>query len=353
MKVPSKVLEKFEKYTPIIDKEMKDLLESQEDLLMYQMMSYFLGFKNEKLDDLPNSYGGKRFRPGLTLLLSDFYGTADNAIEVATAIEIFHNFTLIHDDIEDNDPIRRGRPTVWRLWGITQAINTGDAQMMLANIKLIEGIKKHNLSLDIYEFLNKVYLKIAEGQFKDLHMADLPLDDTLVTEEYYLDMIAKKSAYLVGASAKVAGMIAGKDQSEVDALWDYGYNLGLAYQISDDVVSIWSDLENTGKEELADIREKKKTLPVICLFEKASAEERKKLEELYSNSKSLSDSEVSYVKQLLDAYKIKDIAVSRVIESVKKIEESIEKLSFGESEKTMLKKINEALFPVLFEENKC
>ena len=172
MKKPENVLKIFEKYTPLVDGEIKRLISGQEKYEMYDMLSYFFGYLNEDLKP-EEGYGGKRFRPGITLLISDFYGTAAKALCPACAVEIFHNFTLIHDDIEDNDPIRRGRPTVWKKWGVAHAINAGDAQLVLA---LTEVLNDTKLSADkkakIMSFLNEIYVKVMEGQFLDFTLAE-------------------------------------------------------------------------------------------------------------------------------------------------------------------------------------
>ncbi len=347
MKKPTKVLEIFEKYNPEIEKMIKEIISGQEDFLMYDMMSYFFGFLDEDLREA-SDYGGKRFRPGLCLLLSDFFGLQKQALEVAVAIEIFHNFTLIHDDIADKDDFRRGRPTVWKKWGLNHALNTGDAQLLLVNSALCRHLRKNQKTgLRVQEYANRKFIEVAEGQFLDFRLSELPLDDPFVTEENILKMMTKKSGVLVGLSSAVSGIIAQKSESEVENLWNYGLNLGVTYQFCDDIASVWGKKEVSGKEELADIREKKKTLPIIFLFEGSEAGQKDRLRELYLKKEDLSPKEVSEVKEGLDRLKIKNRVIEEAEKRLKKVEDSIKKMPFTQKEKETLKKINEALFPLL------
>lgn len=345
MKKPKEVLKLFEKYSVLIDKEIKELLESQERHLMYNMMSYFFGFKDENLKDI-ETYGGKRFRSGLCLLLADFYGKLEKAMEFAASIEIFHNFTLIHDDVEDRDPLRRGRPAVWRLWGINHAINTGDAQLVLANMKLASAVKNNpELSSDIQETINKHYLEVAEGQFLDFTLSELPVGDKFVTEENYMKMITKKSAVLVAVAAKAAGMACGLKKEEINILWDYGFNLGLAYQLSDDLASIWASTDQTGKVEANDLEEKKKTLPIIYLYKKLKETDQAKFKAVYNQERELTHNQISEIKGLLSQNQAHDYVWGKIRECAQKSQEAIEKLSLSLEQKRTLISINNALIP--------
>jgi len=343
MEKPAEVLRIFEKYTPLVDGEIKSLLSAQDNLLMYDMMSYFFGYLDEDMKPV-TGFGGKRFRPGICLLLADFYGSLEKTIEIATSIEIFHNFTLIHDDIEDRDQMRRGRPTVWNKWGINHGINTGDAQLLLVNLEFDRFAKKNpTISSRIHELTNKRYLTIAEGQFMDFHFSELPIHHAEVTEKGSFDLMGSKSGVLVGLPAEVAGLVAGKSDEECKALWDYGYNLGLAYQLSDDLVSIWGSSEKSGKLELADIKEKKKTLPIIHLYEISNAGNKTILENLYNKKQDLTDLETAAVKRLLDDSDTYEYVWAKAQECVSKVCEAIEKLSITLEDKRLLKEINEAL----------
>lgn len=345
MKEPRQVLEIFKEYTPRIDAEILDLLQGQRELLMYDMISYFFGYLDENLEKVAN-YGGKRFRSGLCMLLADFYGKADGALEVASSIEIFHNFTLIHDDIADGDLVRRGRPTVWSKWGVNHGINTGDAQLLLASKEINRFIARNPiLGSKINDFVTSKYIEVAEGQFLDFSFSDLPLDSEEVSEENTLDMIGKKSGVLVGIPAKCAGMLTGQSDEECEALYEYGFNLGLSYQLADDLVSIWGSIADSGKDELMDIYDKKKTLPIIYLFNKLEGEERESVLKLYSKPGNLTLSEVNYIKGLLDRSDAEQYLKDRALESVAIVEKSIDKLSISEEDKKTLNCITKALLP--------
>jgi len=347
MQKPTEVLNIFEKFTPLVDAEIKSLIDQQDKLLMYDMMSYFFGYLDENLDKTDN-YGGKRFRPGLALLCADFFGKSAETLGAATAIEIFHNFTLIHDDIEDNDPIRRGRPTVWKKWGISHGINTGDTQLVLAFKELGRAYSDNpELFAKINIFLAGVFQSVAEGQFMDFTLADLILDDSLVTEDAYLDMICRKSAVLVAASAKVAGIVAGASEKDQDCLWDFGLHLGYAYQLNDDLLSIWGSAKSTGKVEAKDIEEHKKTLPIIYLYSKLTEIDKAKFAELYNKSEELSPSEISEIKSLLDERGAGEYVLGKINEHMALSEQAITGLEITDDQKSLLRAINKALIPEL------
>lgn len=347
MKEPKDILKLFERYTPEIDDEIKGLLKSHTDLDMYKMISYFFGFLDKSFKEMKN-YGGKRFRPGICLFLAECYGVKEKALELATAIEIFHNFTLIHDDIEDRDELRRGRPTLWKLWGINHGINTGDAQLHLVNEELYKYAEKNPQdNIKILLYINQKFLEVVEGQYLDFTLSELPINDKEVNMNNMIDMIGRKSAVLVGCSASTAGMVAGLDQSEIDNLWNYGYNLGLTYQFCDDLTSIWGNKEESGKDELADIREKKKTLPILYLYQNADKKTQARLVSLYSKRNDLTTSEIYEVKKMLDDMEIKNLVINRARKSLDLVYSAIEKLSISNKNKKTLREINDALFPVL------
>jgi geranylgeranyl pyrophosphate synthase len=345
MKTPDQVLGIFDQYTKTVDVEIKSLIDSHPDILMYQMMNYFMGYLDEDLK-VTTGYGGKRFRPGLCLLLAEYYSSKENALEVAAAIEIFHNFTLIHDDIADGDLLRRGRPTVWNKWGINHGINTGDAQLILVTKELNKLIKRNpTLGIDIQSFCFDKFLDVAEGQFLDFTFSETGISNPNITEENTLDMMGRKSGILVGIPAKAAGMIAGISAEEQDKLWEFGYNLGLAYQLFDDIVSIWGSAVESGKDELMDLFDKKKTLPVIYLYRNSTDQNKKILETLYSKRGQLDTEEVSIVKTLLDENGARNYVEQKAAAAVTNVMDSIETLSLTREHKDKLIAITFALLP--------
>ena len=343
MQAQDKIKKLFGPYNAEVEEEIKRLLTEQPDFLMYDMMRYFFGFLDEGLKPV-EIYGGKRFRPGLCLMIAEMYGHRSEALEAATAIEIFHNFTLIHDDIEDNDCLRRGRPTVWKLWGVNHGINTGDGQLMLVNLELAKMAQRNLESFPIIlEFLNKKFLEVIEGQFLDFTLAELPLNDEFVTENNYLMMIQKKTSVLVGAAASVAGIIARVGREEQEVLWRFGLNLGLAFQVQDDLISIWSNAEQTGKIEVNDLYEKKKTLPILRLYDRLQGDEKKKLLEIYQQSNRLSEAEVGEIINWLNREDAYDYTKTKMNSYIDKAKEAITGLLVKEQDRIKLLEVVEAL----------
>ncbi len=267
---------------------------ARNDYAMYGMMRYFMGYTDEQFNPV-EARVGKRVRPGLLLLIAEGYGISDDAIPSALSIELFHNFTLIHDDICDHDESRRGRPTVWKLWGVDHAINTGDGQLILALRALEEPSPlSHEVRNTVRTRLLERYLEVVEGQFLDFSLATTKLRDSFVSKETYLSMLQKKTAKLVRASTEVAPMLVGRSAEEVGSLGDFGENLGMAYQLYDDWQGIWGMPEKTGKKRAGDIYEHKKTLPVIHALAQLGKEDAQRLEEIYDGA-TISESMVEEV----------------------------------------------------------
>lgn len=266
---------------------------------LYGMMRYFMGFADEQLKSV-RVYGGKNFRSALCLLVADLYGNKESALSAAISLELFHNMTLIHDDIVDKDTMRRGRPTLWKLAGIPHAINTGDAQLLLVYRALGEGIAQHaERGLRAHQFATERYLEIAEGQFLDFSLTDLALADGEVTEEAYFTMSKKKTSVLVGAATTLGGIMTGASLEDCERLYAYGVSLGMAVQLNDDYMSIWGDSAKTGKDAHGDIKERKKTLPIVHARDTLAEEKRVRLCELYASTDAMTSTEVGEVLSLL------------------------------------------------------
>jgi geranylgeranyl diphosphate synthase type I len=206
---------------------------------------------------------GKRIRPLLALLCCGAAGGAwQDALPVASAIELVHNFSLAHDDIQDQSPERRGRPTLWARWGTAQAINTGDALLALARLSTfrLRGIGHTEATvLDVQRALDEACLHLTKGQHLDLAFES----HERVTVDEYLEMIEGKTAALVAASTACGALLARAAPRLLEAYRDFGRNLGLAFQILDDVLGIWGAPGITGKPAGDDLKSRKKTLPVL------------------------------------------------------------------------------------------
>jgi geranylgeranyl diphosphate synthase type I len=281
----------------MIDREIKKNFENRIfPRPLYDMMKYHLGWLDENLKEA-HQYRGKRFRPTLCLLTYNaLSGVYDKALPAAAAIELIHNFSLIHDDIEDMDEERRHKPTVWKLWGIAQAINVGDGMHVLANLAALR-LKELNVTsskiVEVLEILNRSIIDLCEGQYLDMCFED-KLD---ITTKMYLEMISRKTASLVEASTLIGATLATEDEKVVEHFRKFGRNIGTAFQIVDDIIGIWE--KKTGKPKASDIRNKKKTLPILYAFEKASKKERRLLVQTFKKEK-LSEDDISNVLGVLE-----------------------------------------------------
>ena len=242
---------------------------------LYEMVRYHVG-----LDGSGSS--GKRMRPLLGLLAyASITGQYAPALPGAAAVELGHNFSLIHDDIEDGDRERRHRATLWTLHGIPQAINTGDAVFVLSRIAL------HRLTelgfpdakvLRLMRLYDETCLALCEGQYIDIWTGE---HDVAMTAELYFDMIGRKTAALISASIEAGALLATDDEAVITRYRKFGWALGLAFQLNDDVLGIWGREQATGKEP-SDLAKHKKTLPVIYALEHAAPDDRARLLALYA-----------------------------------------------------------------------
>jgi geranylgeranyl diphosphate synthase type II len=206
--------------------------------------------------------GGKRIRPALTLMgCNVFNDDASLAIPAALAIEIFHNFTLVHDDIMDNAPLRRGKETVYKKWNMPIAILSGDLMM----IKAIDFLCQTNYAniKELIAIFNTTARQVCEGQQIDMNFE---LQKNVLHEEY-IEMIALKTAVLLGASLKIGALIGGANQNDAENLYEFGKNIGIAFQIQDDLLDSFGDGNKTGKKVGGDIVANKKTLLLIELMQ--------------------------------------------------------------------------------------
>ena len=272
----------FERYLPLIETELRKTLDLSPPHLpsFYNMMQYHLGWIDEGFVATRGS-GGKRLRPILCLLTCQATGgDPDQALPAAAAIELVHNFSLVHDDIEDKSPLRRGRPTVWKVWGVPQAINAGDGLFAMAHLamqRLADRGVPHQRVLTALAIFDEACLALTEGQYLDLSF-EARLD---VDVEQYLSMIRGKTAALFSAAAQLGAVVAGSDPESIARYRRFGQNLGLAFQIADDILGIWGDPQVTGKPAADDIQQRKKTLPIVRALEEEKRSGVKNLREIY------------------------------------------------------------------------
>ena len=268
------ILETYSVYT---NGEIKRIIESRKKTGRLQdMMMYHLGWMDEGF--LPCGLkGGKQLRSTMCLLACEaIAGDYRKALPGAAAVELVHNFSLIHDDIEDADEKRRHRDTVWKLWGVPQAINTGDAMDVISYMAILDLKLEPASMVALLRVFNDTIMQLCEGQYLD--MAFQTRD--AVTVEEYVEMITGKTGALIEASTTVGAMAAGADRETVRRLRAFGHKIGVAFQIQDDLLGIWGDPAKTGKSARNDIRNKKKTLPVLYALQYAA--EKDELKRLYA-----------------------------------------------------------------------
>ncbi|NOK64438.1 MAG: polyprenyl synthetase family protein [Chloroflexi bacterium AL-W] len=262
----------------------------------YAMQQYQLGWYDEQL--LPAQYTpGKLLRPQLTLLsCMAVGGDPQKALPLAAGIQLMHDFSLVHDDIEDQSSTRRGRPTTWTIWGLAHGINIGDAMLIVAHLalhRLTEIGVVPEVVLEILRRFDQTILTVCEGQYLDISYEG----DLSIKEADYFAMISRKTAALVAASAGLGAIVGGADAKSAHALFEFGENLGLAFQIQDDILGIWGDPTVTGKPAAADLYRRKLSLPIIHTLN--TADQREALVQLYQKS-TITDEDAQDILRLLN-----------------------------------------------------
>jgi geranylgeranyl diphosphate synthase type II len=247
------------------------------------------------------SLGGKRIRPVLTLMAADlFEGTIDAAMPAALAIETFHNFTLIHDDIMDNAPLRRGKQTVHEKWSVNTAILSGDVMMVEAN-KHLSMLDSSVLKAALNTF-NTTAQGVCEGQQLDMEFEE----QEMVSIPDYINMIRLKTAVLVGGAMKLGAQVAGASAIEAEQLYEFGENLGIAFQLQDDILDVYGDPEKFGKQVGGDIIANKKTLLLLKLKELANDTDLRELE--FQSTNMDHHNKIKHTTTLYDDYNIREFA---------------------------------------------
>ncbi|MCG9478760.1 MAG: polyprenyl synthetase family protein [Actinomycetia bacterium] len=287
----------FNRYKPYIEEQLKSSLKPRQ-LPFYDMLRYHMGWVDSEGREIEAS-GGKYLRATLCLLASESLSSDFKpALPLAEAIEYIHNFSLVHDDIQDNDLMRRHKPTVWSIWGKPQAINAGSAMRMVASLA-VHKLNNYHIScqrqMKAASIMDRACLKMIEGQYLDISFEQkktISLDD-------YLDMIEKKTAALIEASLMMGACLHTRGE-KLEAFGMLGKNLGLAFQIKDDILGIWGNDKKTGKSSGSDILKKKKSMPVVYLMENAGPKISKSLTDIYNQDEiSTKDKQIilSYLEQ--------------------------------------------------------
>ncbi len=286
----------FGRYAPVLDSALRAAAPAGHPL--YQLVTYHLGWSDER-GGAVIADPGKRLRPTLCLLIGEALGgSISHLLPAAVAIELLHNFSLIHDDIEDASLERRHRATVWSVWGIAQGINAGDAVHVLAHRALL-GLRDAGVAdasvLDTMGLLEEASQRLCEGQYLDLAYERRP--DIGVTS--YLEMIEGKTAALFGAALEIGAHLAGAPPDESQRCRAAGRALGFAFQLQDDVLGTWGLPGETGKSSSGDLDQRKSTFPIVHACARAGDADRERLLCLYRQP-ALSTEDQAWVRQLLE-----------------------------------------------------
>jgi geranylgeranyl diphosphate synthase type I len=302
--------------------------------LFHEMLTYHMGWTGEGAG--PEATG-KRIRP-LLVLLSTASCNTDwlRAVPAAAAVELVHNFSLLHDDIQDNSPKRRGRDTVWVKWGVPMAINAGDAMFVISNLAIVDLARHYpgDIVVKAAHILHETCLDLTRGQFLDIsyeERTDLTIDD-------YWPMIAGKTSALLTACTRIGALLGNADDARQEAYRLFGYHLGLAFQVQDDILGIWGNEALTGKSTSSDLVEGKNSLPILYALGK-----RGKFAERWEQGP-ITAEEVNAVARLLENEGAKDYAAKIAQEETRKALQNLEKADpQGEAGKTLSALANKLL----------
>jgi geranylgeranyl diphosphate synthase, type I len=301
-------------YAEPLDAEIRAELNIELEEFMRGAISYHFGWCDQNFQSIPGGNSGKKLRPIMFLLAyqganpHSFEADLTPAMPVAACLEMIHNYSLLHDDIEDDDLQRRGRATAWAIWGKPIAINIGDCLHVLAFRRLFRAAEKglsHQRVLQIASTIAAMSVKLALGQHKDLSFEG-SLD---VTPGMYIDMIGGKTAAIF-ACALECGAIAGLpdplDHAKIKAFADFGLKIGLGFQIRDDILGIWGIESETGKPSGSDIRRRKKSLPVLYALNNTSGTQHEQILDIYRRTEPLTPEEEQFVFATLESCGAKD-----------------------------------------------
>ena len=312
---------------------MRTIEELQEIAISIIEKESFLASPNNLYEpiDYAMHQGGKRIRPLLALMASDlFSGDIEKAKPAAIAIEVLHNFTLLHDDIMDKSPLRRGMPTVYNKYDTNTAILSGDTMFAKAFTYLLkaEGNQIH----DLVETFTNASIEVCEGQAMDMCFEER--DDVRIEE--YIEMIRLKTGVLLASALKLGAITALANKKDMDYLYDFGLNIGIAFQLQDDILDCWSNLEDFGKVTGTDIADNKKTFLYLKSLEIADKEQKKVLLKYFSSTIFDKEEKEMAVKKIYENLNLKTIAKELMQEYNNKAMESLEKIGVDNAIKTNL-----------------
>ncbi len=309
-----------------IDSEIKAMSFGKEPEDLYEPIRYIMGL------------GGKRMRPLFTLLTFQMFNSdIDVAIPPAIAVELFHNFTLMHDDLMDEAPLRRGKPTVHKKWNDNISILAGDV-MLVKVYELLARTKNDKLAMVLKAF-NQCATEVCEGQQKDMLFENM----TTVTIDDYLGMIKQKTAALIGFSVGLGGLLAGEKSRVIENLKNYGINIGMGFQLMDDILDVYGDRSKFGKQVGGDIIANKKTYLLLRAFELANQEQKSTLIDWLNKENFDNEEKVRSITQIFDDLEIYSVTSDKAKYYFDQADKYLEKTELSENLLMHLKEFKTAL----------
>ena len=309
-----------------MEQELNRVVPTAHNSETYRLLRYHLGWVDQQGTPMDTSVSqGKALRPTLCLFACEALASEySRALPAAAALELIHNFSLIHDDIQDQDMERRHQPTVWHLWGIPKAIWSGNAMQCTGDLSLLD-VARANVpavtAIRVSDILTESYLEMIQGQCMDLDFESR----TDIKSEEYLYMIACKTGALIRSALQIGALLATEDPATVKAFTEFGNHLGQAFQVRDDYLGIWGDQATLGKATGNDIRRRKKSYPVVFALERASGQAMEDLLRIYRQEE-LEEDDVQRVMAVLDevgsqeqAQRVTEAAAGRALAALKPV----------------------------------
>lgn len=282
--------------------------------------------------------GGKRIRPVMLMLASELFdGDVEAAVNPAVAIEIFHNFTLLHDDIMDHAPLRRGKESVYKKWNENVAILSGDTMFALAYKHLIKT--KPEVLINIFEIFTNTAIEVCEGQQYDMNYETK--ENISVPE--YIEMIRTKTSVLIAASLKIGAVIAGAGKDDVQNIYKFGENVGIAFQLQDDLLDVYGDQDVFGKKIGGDILTNKKTFLFIKALQEAKGKRLSELKHYFSSLNFDPEKKINVVTEIYDNLGVKDATRVLINEYYEKALSFFSKINVADDKKSILRKYSDDL----------
>jgi geranylgeranyl diphosphate synthase type II len=317
----------IDSYRDVFTSYLQEKIQIKDPASLYEPITYIL------------KLGGKRLRPVLTLMTAEIFGTDHKvALNAALAVEVFHNFSLVHDDIMDDAPLRRGEETVHEKWDLNTGILSGDA-MLIQAYQLFESYENDTFR-GLAQIFSKTALEVCEGQQYDV---DFEVRND-VTEAEYLKMIEYKTAVLVGAAMKMGALVANASEDDTQKIYDFGRLLGVAFQLQDDYLDAFGDPETFGKQVGGDIIENKKTFLYLKAIENGNANDKEKLEAMFASKNGIDNTaKIEFSKEVFDRSGASELTKKAIKNYTEQALEVLDSISVPDDKKQVLKDFGESL----------